>query len=103
MSAARNLSGPWKPGQSGNPSGRPKRVFPRVDQILFNANLEPIAELMKLLPTLSDRDKANVWMEILPYVHAKAKPADDERLDPLDELTTAELISLVKTKVAEIG
>ncbi len=102
MSAAANLK-PWRPGVSGNPGGKKKQLFPRVDEILFKAGKEPIAELMAILPTLKERDQAQLWLEILPYVHAKAKPAEDGDLNPLDQLTTAELISLVKTKVAEIG
>ncbi len=102
MSAAANLK-PWQPGQSGNPGGKPKRIFPRVDQLLKEAGLEPIAELVKLLPRLSHKEQAKVWVEILPYVHAKALPLDPNEANDLDKLSTAELIQLVKENLPEVG
>ncbi len=97
MSAAKHLAPAWKPGESGNPSGRPKRIFPRPDQILKEMGLEPIAELMKLLPNLKEPDRAKVWLEILPYIHAKVKPLDEGDEDELAKMSTAELLSLVKS------
>lgn len=98
---APQLKAPWRPGQSGNPNGRPKRLFPRVDQLLKDAGLEPIAELMKLLPKLKDRDQAQLWLEILPYVHAKVKPMDEGEESELEKLSTAELVRLVKEQLPE--
>jgi len=99
MSAAKNLK-PWQPGQSGNPSGRPKRVFPRVDQILFGAGLEPIKELLALLPTLKDKDKVQVWLEILPYVHTKAEYAPEQ--GEIEKLSDKELVKLVKEAAKDL-
>ncbi len=96
MSAAANLK-PWKPGQSGNPSGRAKLAFPRPAEILKQMGLEPIAELMKLLPTLKEADQAKVWMELMPYVHSKPKPLDEGEEDELTKMSTAELLQLVKS------
>lgn len=101
MSAAQNLR-PWRPGETGNPGGRPKRLFPRVDQLLKDAGLCPIKALLELLPTLKERDQAQIWLEILPYVHAKVKPVDDGELSELEKLTTAELVKLVKEKLPEV-
>lgn len=103
MSAAKNLHPPWKPGQSGNPGGKSKRIFPRVDELLKAAGKEPIAELLALLPKLKERDQAQLWLEILPYVHAKVKPMDEREEDELEKLTTPELVRLIKEKMPEIG
>jgi hypothetical protein len=92
--AARNLK-PYKPGQSGNPGGKPKRLFPRVDQILKDLGREPIAELMLLLPKLREREQADVWKELLPYVHGKPQFVDDSP-DPLEEMSDEQLLRLVK-------
>lgn len=97
------LKAPWAPGQTGNPGGRPKRIFPRVDQLLKDAGLEPIAELLKLLPKLKERDQAQLWLEILPYVHAKVKPMDEVEESELEKMSTAELVRLVKDKLPEIS
>lgn len=102
MSAARHLAPPWKPGQSGNPGGRRKRVFPHVDELLKKAGKEPIAEILALLPKLRDREQAQVWLELLPYVHAKARP-DEHQEDDLDKMSTAELVQLIKDKLPEVG
>lgn len=74
-----------------------------MDQLLKEAGLEPITELLKLLPELGNRDKAKVWLEILPYVHAKALPIDPNEPNDLDKLSTAELIKLVKENLPEVG
>lgn len=102
MGAASNLK-PWKPGVSGNPGGMRKRLFPRVDELLKAAGKEPIAELLKLLPTLKERDQAQLWLEILPYVHAKAKPLAEHEEDELEKMSTADLVLLIKEKLPEIG
>lgn len=96
MSAAPKYENRFKPGQSGNPGGKPKRCFPRVAQILKELKREPINELMMLLPQLSPRDQANVWLEILPYVQNKLKPLEHDEDSELDKLSTKELFQLVK-------
>lgn len=101
MSAAQNLK-PWKPGQSGNPGGKRKKIFPYVDEILKAAGLEPIQEIIKRLPQLNDRDQVNVWLELLPYVHAKPKQIEDTQEDELEKLSTNELLRLVKDKISEM-
>lgn len=103
MSAVPKQLTPWKPGQSGNPGGRQKRLFPRVDEMLKQHGKEPIAELLKLLPQLHVRDQAKLWLEILPYVHAKVKPMEENEENELEKMTTAELVQLVKDKLPEVG
>ncbi len=98
MGGASNLK-PWKPGQSGNPGGKRKRVFPHVDEILHAAGVEPVKEILALLPNLKDRDQVQVWLELLPYIHAKAKPIEDGSEDELEKLSTAELLRLVKDQL----
>ena len=87
---------PWKPGQSGNPSGRPKRILPRIDEVLKAKSLEPLDELLKLLPDLEPRDKMKVWLEIIAYIHPKAKPVTEEEEDELDKLPTSELLKMIR-------
>lgn len=93
----------WKPGQSGNLSGRPKKWLTRVDQMLADKNLHPIEELLKLLPRLSPKDRAHVWLEVLSYCQAKPKYHDEEKdaVDELRQLSTQELLKLVKENLPE--
>jgi hypothetical protein len=89
-------------GQSGNPSGRPKRILPRIDEILKSKNLEPLHELLQVLPNLKPRDQAQVWLEILSYCHAKPKPTVEVESDPLKDVPTDELVRMVKEKLPEL-
>lgn len=102
MSAA-HLRTPWKPGQSGNPSGRPKRILPRVDEVLKQEGKEPIKELLALMPSLKPREQMQLWLELLPYIHSKPKPLEEPEENDLDKLSTEELVRLVKEKLPEVG
>lgn len=99
MSAAKNLK-PWQPGQSGNPGGKRKRTFPYVDELLKAAGVEPIAEILKLIPKLKDRDQAQIWLEILPYVHTKPIYQDDP--SEIEKLSDKELVKLVKEAAKDL-
>lgn len=96
---------PWQPGVSGNPGGKPKRLLPRVDEILYKAGLNPTDELMKLMPTLRPREQAEIWLELLAYCQAKPKHHDEakEVLDELKALSTQELLKLVKENLPELA
>lgn len=98
MSAADLRPQPWPKGHCPNPNGRPKKWLKRIDEMCANADLHPFTELMKLLPELAPKDKAQVWLSILPYVQAKPKEYDEvkEIMDELKKLPTKELIDLVK-------
>lgn len=43
----------FKPGVSGNPAGRPKKLLRRVDEVLHERGIEPIAKVLGLLDQLS--------------------------------------------------
>lgn len=103
MSAIKNLAPAWKPGTSGNPGGRPKRILPRVDEVLKREGKEPIKELLALMPSLKPREQMQLWLELLPYIHAKPKPMDEGEEDDLSKLSTEELVKLVQEKLPEIG
>jgi hypothetical protein len=93
-------------GQSGNPQGAPKRKYKRVDDELKRLGKDPLDELMKLMPDLSDTMKAKVWLEILSYCHAKPKyielTEDDLEREKLKAMSTPELIELARKKIPEL-
>lgn len=101
MSAAPQLKPfHWKPGQTGNPNGRPRKLLKRIDEMLFADGLHPYTELMKLMPDLKSKEQAEVWLELLTYCQAKPKTVEEE-LDPLKALSTEALIKLVQDKIPE--
>ena len=46
---------------------------------------------------LKDSEKADIWLQILGYVQSKAKIPVEEEPNPLENLSTEELIKLVKS------
>ena len=81
--------GSFKPGNSGNPTGRPKN---RVRLELDSAKKDPVKELLKLLPDLSPNKQADVWLELLSYLQGKPK---DVELN----LTTEEMIEILESRL----
>jgi hypothetical protein len=96
----------FKPGQSGNPAGRPKKLLTRIDEKCHELGLHPFDEIMKLLPDLDSREKIEVWLQLLSYCQAKPKQSDQEiteqeqMKEELSRLSTKELLSLVKENLS---
>ena len=75
---------PFKPGQSGNPSGKPKgrknvKTLLSAAATLTLAGRNPVTELIKLADEANGRGsrdfKKEVWLAILPYCEApQVKP-----------------------------
>jgi hypothetical protein len=100
VGAASNLK-PWQPGQSGNPSGRARRVLPRPDQVLADKGISPVEEILKLLPELRPTDQVKTWLELLSYCAAKPKghADDDDEARKLSAMSDGELLQLVREKL----
>jgi hypothetical protein len=82
--------------------GRRKKLLKHVDEILDKKGVHPIDEVLKLMPDLSKKDQAFLWMEILAYTHAKPKAEMAEEENPFAGLSLEELIKLAKEQVPEL-
>lgn len=87
----------FKPGQSGNPGGRPKRAFPRVDMTLFQLGRNPVEEILALMPDLKPETQAKMWVELLAYCQPRPV-AIIENDDPTASMTTEDLAKIAREK-----
>lgn len=102
-------SGSKKPEGSGVRTGsrqlRPM-IRRRVREVLDEAGIEPVNELLRLIPSLAPRDQVRAYLELIAYcyprlsaVHVEtveSQGADTEAVPEVKELETEELITLVK-------
>lgn len=96
---------PLKPGQSGNPGGR-RRDFPKIETIMKENGVNVVDEILRILALLEDpREQVKIWLELLPYVHAKQDPRKYHEIqeDEFDRMSTAELISLARQHLLGAG
>jgi hypothetical protein len=97
-----------KPANSGRKKGTPNnKRLKTVSQALADSGLEPVIEIVKLLQhgDMKDKDRADLWVDLLSYCQAKPKEIEDPGDDvgdenPLDGLTTADLLKLVRPNEA---
>lgn len=90
----------FQPGVSGNPQGRPKKLLKRVDEILSERGIEPLAEVLDRIARLerttgkgaavAKMQALRLWMELLPYVYARPKDLP-ELVDEVAQLSSQEL------------
>lgn len=92
-----------KPANSGRKKGTKNRLR-RVADALQAEGLEPVLEVIKLLRfgDMKDKDRGDLWMQLVSYCQARPKDfegddgGDDDDPDPLDGLTEAQLLKLVR-------
>jgi hypothetical protein len=94
-----NLAEPWKPGQSGNPNGRPKGSRNKINQETLNS-----------LSALQEKYGDTIWEmilatkpEVIGKIFAGLLPKQDEAKQPLEDLTDEELDALAKALLAKYG
>jgi len=91
---------PWlfKPGNPGG--GRPKKLLPRVDEMLYRAGVHPVTELLALYKTTTENNRVKIMLELLAYVCAKPREIVED--DPLSKKTISELWEMIKENMPAI-
>jgi hypothetical protein len=87
----------FKPGQSGNPGGRPKRTQQEYDLMAACGAMTP--EALKTIVNLmlhADKDsvRLSAAMFIIERRYGKSVERKETRVGPLDDATTAELLEM---------
>ena len=73
----------------------------KVEDVLVMHKFNPVAELLKMYPTLPEALKVKVCIELQSYLQAKPKPDTED--DQYKLMSTKELIVLVKEKLPELN
>jgi hypothetical protein len=93
------VKGMGKPPGSGRKKGTPNKTkLLRVADFLAEKSLNPVDEIMALMPDMRPEAQAKVWLELLSYCQAKPKEevvGEDEGGVPV-HLPEAAVAALVK-------
>lgn len=83
------------PGSGRKKGSVNKRTLLRVDEVLSARGLNPVEEILKLMPDLPPVEQARQWHEILKYVQPimKAIEVDPKAFQPDPEPSPAEDVS----------
>lgn len=100
----KQFRGGWKSGPK--PPGRPVRFkIENVHHVLSRHGLNPTEEILKLIPLLDFKDQVQAWFWLLAYTQPKPKPIEEKTIDAvnelvekLDEVSTTDLVNLVKSE-----
>lgn len=90
----RNLKPAWKPGQSGNPAGRPKGARSKLGEAFLKALQQDFAEHGAAVIERVRLTKPDAYLRIIAYL----LPRDvNLNVDPFEDLTDADLIQRIRT------
>lgn len=95
--------GQQKPPGSGRKKGQKKRM-PRVAERLAELGINPVNEVLAIIPKLEPEDQLKAWLELHSYCQGRARAKEepempdeeDEGNDPIDKLSEAQLLRLVR-------
>ena len=92
--------GDKRPEGSGRRKGqKSKNRLLRIEEYLAENKINPIQEIITLIPSLDPEDQVKTWLQLQAYLQPKASEANDptrqdEEEEDLSSLSEAELISI---------
>jgi hypothetical protein len=93
---------PFEPGQSGNPTGRPKgsanKASRQLKEMIANFLVEHFEEVEQCFKELKGKEKIKTYCEMLSFIMPKLKPLNDDMLDRLDEVELEDLFERLKNE-----
>jgi hypothetical protein len=98
----RNLREPWKPGQSGNPKGRPKGARNRLGTQFLEALEADFNQFGPQAIAQVREKKPEVYMRVVADLLPK-EASLKVGTDPLEEITDDELAFIVEQLLAQYG
>lgn len=89
----------FKPGQSGNPNGRPKKVL-ELEQVAREASIDAFKRIIKLSKSSDERIALAASIALVERAAGKPKQsvAVDTKSKGLNEMSTEELIALIQAE-----
>lgn len=74
---------PGRPKTGGRKKGSKNLRNGKLSELLDEYGVEPLKRLLELMDQLEPRDQVNAYKELLPYLYAKKRPAEesDEKED----------------------
>lgn len=93
---------PRPPNAGRKPGSVNKKRIPKVADYLAEKNINPVDEILALIPELKPWEQPKVWLELLSYCEAKPKaievlPSTDEDLDDFEDVSNEDLLRLIKS------
>lgn len=87
---------PWKPGQSGNPNGRPKKVM-SIAKLAEESGEKALKQLVKLIDSTDERVSLQAAMAVLDRAVGKPKATvETTTKKEVADYSESELIALAR-------
>lgn len=91
---------PKPPGSGRKPGSKNKKRVAKVADLLAEKDINPVDQILNLIPSLDEEGQVNAWLDLLAYCQAKPKVDDsfddDDDIDEFDDIPTEELLRIIK-------
>ena len=89
-----------RPPNAGRKKGsKNKKKIAKVADYLSERDINPVEEILNLLPDMKPADQAAMWLDLLSYCEVKPKENEadsDDDDEILDDLSDEQLLKLVE-------
>lgn len=99
----RGLMEPWKPGQSGNPAGRPKGSRSKLGEAFIEAMHDDFAEHGKAVIETVRAEKPDQYLKVIASMLPKELHVTDMTLEDMSDNELIDLLAAVRSLTAGDG